>query len=391
MQLVLDIELITNEVCWMLKKCSESQDLLNFNRNIFIEVFNKILPFAIEVKIFDQKENNLRSGNKNRRCYDHAINHPIGYITQALITFMISKSDRKYSDESLSFTEHFNNLLESVKNKDCNIYVKVILTCQLYAIYILIPEWTKSHIIPLLSWKNNKQDTYQYWYPYLSYNLTVSKNLVQDIKADLLLSFDNLECFTNQQTRTNLIHLAILLWREEAITLENISSKLTETQDQADAVLFFECRIGSSKNKETIEEEYTAFKELLKEFTKTKEPVDSELSYWIIRILLTTPCNIYQKEWDHFWSSKIGYVKDASNILFITDQILNMDSGYKVFNLWQKPEFLLKILNKILDPNFNYIGELGNILKKAKSILSENNLGDNTDYINLNEIYTKCR
>ena len=68
-----------------------------------------------------------------------------------------------------------------------------------------------------------------------------------------------------------------------------------------------------------------------------------------------------------------------------------MDSGYKVFDLWQKPEFLLKILNQILDPEFNYIGELGNILKKAKSILSENNLDDNKDYINLNEIYTRYR
>ena len=210
-----DRKYITSSVSLILFEYVTSKDK-NLKIDLFFEVFNKILPLATNIKI----------SNRQKDWYDAAINHEIGYITLALITLVIQESDES-KREFLSCVNHLDTLLKSVQNKDCNIYVKVILAHNLYKLYDLIPEWTKSHIIPLLSWKNNKQDTYQYWCSYLSYNYTtVSKNLAQDVKADLLLSFDNLECFINQQTRRHLIYLAILLCREEAITLENISSKL---------------------------------------------------------------------------------------------------------------------------------------------------------------------
>ena len=387
----LDIESIAGEISWALKKCSESQNLIDFDKNLFIKVFDKILPFATKVEMKDILFNTIANNNKEI-WYDDAINHPMGYITQALINLLISKSDKKYNEASLSFTTDFNNLWQYVAEKDCNIYVKVILTCNLYALYILIPEWTKSFIIPLLSWKDSQQGTYQYWYPYLSYNLNLSQDLVQDIKYHLLNSLDknNLEYFTNPVTRSNLINLVILLWREDAIKLENISSRLIEKQDQVSAVIFFEHKIRLSRNKKIIEEEYTALKKLLTEFTKIKKPVDSTLSYWIMCTLLTTPYNLYQSEWDDFWTSIINHINnDCLNILYITNEILFIDTRGEDFNLWQEPTFILEILSKIMNPEFSCIGHLNDILVKIKSKMSIEELNNNGDYKKLCGILTK--
>ena len=303
-----DIESIASEICLALKKCSEVQNLIDFDKNLFIKVFDKILPFASKVKVFSVEDDPFNTSETNYRTiwYDNAISHPIGYITQALINLLISKSCGKCNEESLSFTRDFKNLWERVAGEECNIYVKAILASKLYAMYVLIPEWTKTYIIPLFSWDNgNKQDAYQHWYAYLSYDLRRSKNLVYDIKKDLLISLENIESFTNDITRSNLIHLVISLWREGDDDFKCIPSKLIKTEDQVSAVVFFEHKIRSSKSKKTINKEYNALKELLQEFSKIKKPVDSKLSYWIIRILLITPYTLYQEEWDDFWSSKL--------------------------------------------------------------------------------------
>lgn len=394
-----EVQSITNPICLALQKCSESQNLINFDKNLFIAVFVKILPFTSKFKLAQKKKENdtlyTREENHEKIWYDDAINHEIGYITQALINLLISKSSGRYCEESLSFSEYFNNLWIHVKNEEVNIYVKTIFTCHLYALYILIPQWTKQFIIPLLSWEDNKQDTYQYWYPYLSYNRTPSQDLVKDIKYYLLSSLDknNLEYFTNPDTRSNLINLAISLWREGDKDFKCIANKLIETEDRATAVRFFEYKIRSSKNKKIINEEYNMLRGLIKTFTTTKKPVNSELSYWIVRTLLVTPYNIYQEEWDSFWTNIIGYINKSPKILFITDRILYIDNGHKVFDLWQELEFLLKILNKIIDPTFYSIGKLGYILQKTKSKWSENKskLDNNKEYKNLCDIYTKYR
>lgn len=389
----LDIESIASEICWAVKKCSEIQNLIEFDKILFIKVFVKILPFASKIKVFNAKDDpfNVSENNYTAIWYDDAINHPIGYITQALINLLISKSDRKYNKESLSFTKDFKNLWGHVANKECNIYVKAILTSKLYDMYILIPEWSKTYIIPLFSWENdNKQYTCQYWYSYLSYDLRISKNLIRDITKDLLISLENLQCFANPVTRSNLIHLVILLWRETNNDFECIPSKLIKKEDQVSAVVFFEHKIRLSRNKKIIGKEYTALKELLKEFTKIKKPVDSTLSYWIMRTLLTTPYNFYQIEWDDFWASIINHINnDYGNILCITDEILFIDNGGEDFNLWQEPVFILKILNRIINPGFSHIGYLKDILVKIERVIPLEELNNNDDYKKLCEIRTK--
>ncbi len=320
-----NIESITNAVCWFLNKCSERLQLNN--KDLFLAVFNKVLPSASRKQISNKTEDSLSSIiNKinphtptNPDWYHDAINHEIGYITQALINFMISISNGKPGEISLSLIQHFNKLLEEVKDKDCSIYVKVILTSRLYALYVLLPEWTKTYVIPLLTWKEDRDncDTEQFWNSYLSYAPKISKQLFEGIEIDFLKSLKQINPLYIV-ARRNLIYLSMELYLVQEIELDNITASLQNKEDQQASLEWLYYKLETSHDKEIIKKYYDLLKQVSNKLAKTTLPLEEDISYWIIMSLFSIPYTFYKNDWNNFWSKHIGYISSSLNLSTIT-------------------------------------------------------------------------
>lgn len=383
---------ITNAVCWLLNQCSERLQLNN--KDLFLAVFDKVLPYASKKQIYNKINPHTHT---KPDWYHDAINHEIGYITQALIKFMISISHGKPGEISLSLTWHFNKLCEEVKDRDCSIYVKVILTSRLYALYVLLPEWTKTYVIPLLTWEEdgNTYNTEQFWDSYLSYAPHILKQLFQDIKIDLL------QCLTQLKpsytaARKNLIHILMALYLKKQVELEDFMPKL-QKEDWKTPLEWLYLKLEISQDKKIIEEDYSLLKTIITKLQEVVSPLEKEVSYWIIMCLFSIPHTFYEKDWDNFWSKHVGYISNSLNLLTITTKILNMEEGFATYSLWKNQELILKILAQILQYKKNRpsvtdkypIPNLDKILSKLKQ--RDNKLENNKDYITLMNIHTRTK
>lgn len=398
-----NIESITNAVCWLLNQCSDRLQLNN--KDSFLAVFYKVLPYASKKQIYNKTEDSLSSVfNKinphtltKPDWYHDAINHEIGYITQALIKFMTSISDGKCGKISLSLTQHFNKLWAEVKNRDCSIYVKVILTSRLYALYVLLPKWTKTYVMPLLTWKEDRDNcnTEQFWDSYLSYAPHISKQLFQDIKIDLLKCLTQLKP-SYTAARKNLIHILMELHLKKQIKLDDFIPKL-QNEDRKSPLEWMYLKLEISQDKKKIKEDYALLKNIIEELQKVFSPLEEEVSYWTIMCLFSIPNTFYENDWDNFWSKHVGYISSFLNLFTITTKILDMEKVFTAYNLWKKPELLLKILARILHYEKNRptvtgnypIPNLDKILSKLNQ--SDHKLEENKDYIKLMNILTRTK
>jgi|WetSurMetagenome_2_1015567.scaffolds.fasta_scaffold12020_6 hypothetical protein len=136
--------------------------------------------------LFDSliKQAKLPETEDYNRIMDNAINHPMGIITEALIS-RFSARDIKVGETIINFKLLSRiNMLLTTNKQDSFLFAQVILMSRLYYFYIIDPEWAKINLIPLLDWKSSDKANY-FWQAFLG-NAKISIDLASELKQYLL-------------------------------------------------------------------------------------------------------------------------------------------------------------------------------------------------------------
>ena len=141
---------VAHSFAWWLKAVSESLDR---NEDIFLDLCRRILSLSYK----DEEDTD--------QPVSRAINHPIGHVTQALLSLWFK---RKPSDN-----ERLPSDLKPIFTQLCDIGVsqfrhgRVLLASHLIALFRVDRLWTEAHLLPLFEWKANAVEARAAWEGFL--------------------------------------------------------------------------------------------------------------------------------------------------------------------------------------------------------------------------------
>lgn len=94
-----------------------------------------------------------------------AINHPIGHVTWALLTWWLKESPEDEQGLPDKFRPIFTELCDTSEDK-CR-HGRVLLAAHVIALFRIDPEWTKQHLLPLFAWQHTENDARSAWHGFL--------------------------------------------------------------------------------------------------------------------------------------------------------------------------------------------------------------------------------
>lgn len=124
----------------------------NWHKDILLNLCRRVLALPLEAGICFRI---LRNGAEIEDPVGTAINHPIGHVTQALISLWFQ---RKPSDNDRLPAE-----LQPVFTKLCDVQVdrfrsaRVLMASQLIAFFRVDRPWTEAHLLPLFGWSHPEE------------------------------------------------------------------------------------------------------------------------------------------------------------------------------------------------------------------------------------------
>ncbi len=138
-----------------------------------------------------------------------AINHPLGMLTQSLLTRIGSRELKKGAGIPDGPIENILNTLVTKQDTSFSL-ARVILASRLYYFYIVDPEWTKEKLIPKFNWQE-PEEARCLWVGYL-WMPTITLELIDDIKDSFIETFNHVELLGNNVT--SLYHLVAVICME---------------------------------------------------------------------------------------------------------------------------------------------------------------------------------
>ncbi len=145
------LEKLAHALTWWLRKVSETIDS---NEDIFMDLCRRILALPYEPD----------GGNEDP--VTHAINHPVGDVTEALLNLWFK---RKPSDN-----EGLPDDIEPFFTQLCDTevrwfrYGRVLLASRLIALFRVDRSWTETHLLPLFQWTRDPIEAKVVWEGFLS-------------------------------------------------------------------------------------------------------------------------------------------------------------------------------------------------------------------------------
>jgi hypothetical protein len=134
-------------VTWWIKSTSTSTSA---HEEILLHLSSRVLGLPLELGPGSRRIHN--DGSKTYDPADSAVNHPIGHITQALINLWFKRNpndnDQLPADLKPLFTSLCDVQVERFRHG------RVVMALHLIAFFRGDPDWTKHHLLPLLSWSN---------------------------------------------------------------------------------------------------------------------------------------------------------------------------------------------------------------------------------------------
>jgi hypothetical protein len=321
------------ESTWALRYFGESSnDRKKTDKSEFLKTWGHILPIAKE---YDKESSKSSS-------VDVAINHPVGHLTEALIGFMSFESERKRGDISRSYGNHFDMLLHGKSNSLA--YAKIILSRSLFPMFVLMPEWTKNNILPLLDWERCSAAPI-YWSAFL-HNPRLSKDLIENIQEYMANAFKNkhLEKLDNPTIRANLVRLIAIMFIEGDFS-EKDTNKILQALSKKDKSSVFNLYLDRLENEKRNKS--SEWNQILKWILKYQDHGfrSSSISYKIVRMLLC----LDEREFKNAYAKAKHIITNIDENLFLVlnklvDQDQKTRSGHY---LWNDPELLLDLISKI--------------------------------------------
>lgn len=182
-------------LAWWLNAVSKKK--LNCHAKIFFDLCDRYLD--LEHRISDLENLTI----------DHAINHPIGHITNALINvwFLREPSDDDCLPDDLK--PFFTRLCGMERNQYR--YGRIILSWHLISFFRVDREWTKQYLLPIMNWQQSKSEARSAWTGFL-HSPRLYWPLLTAIKNDFLETakhYDSLGDTFGRQYVMLLVHAAL--------------------------------------------------------------------------------------------------------------------------------------------------------------------------------------
>lgn len=139
-----------NNLSWWLLSASEKT---HNNKLLMISLCSRIMKFSYNASIISDEPIN------------HALNHPVGQATQALINLCFKPEPND--------NDTLNNNLREIFSMLCSVGsqqfqpARVILASRLIPLFRIDPEWTKKYLLPLFNWKKHPVEARLAWEGFL--------------------------------------------------------------------------------------------------------------------------------------------------------------------------------------------------------------------------------
>lgn len=149
---------IARGVAWWLDAASKA---IEEHEREFLELCQRILDLQIQYGPGTHDEDKLIE-----RPVIYAINHPVGLVTQAVLTFWLGRDepnddDGLTSDIKALFTEVCEIGVERFRNG------RAVLASNLITLFRVDRLWTEKHLLPLFQWSDNPTEAHTVWEGFL--------------------------------------------------------------------------------------------------------------------------------------------------------------------------------------------------------------------------------
>ncbi len=152
------LEETAHSVTRWLKNASED---ITIHEDILIRLCHKF----IKLEISDQSAVTTRNGQAINEPVMEALNHPIGHVTEALISLWFKNSP---NDNDL-LPENIKPLFTSICDTQISRFRhgRVILASRLIALFRVDREWTRQYVLPVFNWQSNPTEAKGAWEGFL--------------------------------------------------------------------------------------------------------------------------------------------------------------------------------------------------------------------------------
>ena len=150
---------IARGVAWWLYATSKSGE---GHDEILLDLCQRILNLPLEP---GSGLTITQGGEQIRRSVTEAVNHPVGLVTQALLSLWFRREPND--------NDHLPDHLEPLFTQMCNAQVerfrhgRAVLASRLIALFRVDPSWTEQHLLPLFQWTDNLIEAQIVWEGFL--------------------------------------------------------------------------------------------------------------------------------------------------------------------------------------------------------------------------------
>lgn len=355
-------------IAWWINKTISSVEANNADEQYFWRIFDLL---SSQITERDTKSDDI---------INHAINTPIGILTEALLNRF---SVRKINNMEKINETNLLNCINKLMNGDDAVFLpaKVILISRLHYFYAIDPDWTNANLMPLLNWKKSTNAAL-YWQGFI-WNARVSNELALIIKNDFL---DTLLEHSHELNKDYLDNM-IQLFADICFAYQDLYSTKEQRQvlnsigvEGLIKVSEFMFRVMGNSTKEN--DQY--WKKRIKPFFKNAWSKDAQYLHSNISENLALMCLRLDEEFE-------DAVATVENILIPFKEVSLFLHELKESEHIQKyPKTTFKLLADIFDENLEYwsINEFKEIVDSL--ITAEPSLKNNPKYQEMNQFLIRA-
>ncbi|MBN3228182.1 anti-phage defense-associated sirtuin Dsr1 [Pectobacterium brasiliense] len=302
------LQALAHTLGWWIERCSK---ILASHDDIFKSLCKRLLAIPLKAD-----SDTLVNGEPIDNPVSEAINHPIGYVTQALFNYLFS-NDMQDDDLLPSWLEPYFTALCDVKIRRFR-HGRVILASNLIPLLRIDPVWTKAHLLPFFNW-DNPSEARVVWSGFL-WSPRLYQPLFDIFKQDFLRTVNHLDLLGEYNNQ----YISVLTY-----TALDMAESFTDVE--------FREAFNTLTNE--------GLETVLQALTQALEAAgDQREAYWANRI---TPF------WNSLWPKSIERITPRISELLVQLILSAGDAfpaGYKLISAWIIPvEFLHYLIHLFLN------------------------------------------
>lgn len=153
-----DLKKLAQSVAWWLKAVAGQIDT---HESIFLDLCRRLLDLPL-----NRHTGIIRNGEPIDHAFSEALNHPVGYVTQALLNLWFKRvpndNDSLSGDIKPFFTQLCNTDIAQYRHG------RVLLASNLIALFRVDRSWTEANLLPLFDWTRNAVEAKAAWEGFFS-------------------------------------------------------------------------------------------------------------------------------------------------------------------------------------------------------------------------------